>query len=136
MKFRGLLIAVALLAVLGGVVYWSNKKQKAGDTKTGATPSTKMLTIPEDQIREMRIKKTGGERTLLRKGDDGKWQIVEPQPLRADQETVNSMVSTLSSLSADKIVEEKAADLPPYGLNKPGLDSEGGHGRTARRGRC
>ena len=80
-----------------------------------------MLTIPEDQIREVRIEKTGGERTLLRKGDDGKWQIVEPQPLRADQDTVNSMVSTLSSLSADKLVEEKAADLSPYGLNKPGL---------------
>ena len=120
MKFRGLLIAVALLAVLGGVVYWSNSKQKSGDTKTADT-TTKVLTIPEDQIREVRIEKTGGERTLLRKGDDGKWQIVEPQPLRADQETVNSMVTALASLSADKIVEEKVADVAPYGLNKPGL---------------
>lgn len=120
MKFRGLLVGVALLAVLGGLVYWSNRKQKSADTKTSAT-ETKILSIPEDQIREVRIEKTGGEHTLLRKGDDGKWQIVEPKPLRADQDAVSSMVSTLASLSADKLVEEKAADISAYGLNQPGL---------------
>ncbi len=119
MKFRGLLVAVALAAALGGLVYWSNRS-KSGDTKTTDT-TTKVLTIPEDQIREVRIEKTGGEHTLVRKGDDGKWQIVEPEPLRADQDTVNSMVSALASLSADKVVEEKVDDVSPYGLNKPGL---------------
>lgn len=120
MKFRGLLAGVALLAVLGGLVYWSNKKQKSGEGAASDT-ATKILTIPEDQIREVRIEKTGGESTLVRKGDDGKWQIVEPKPLRADQDTVNSLVSTLASLNADKLVEEKAADVSPYGLNKPVL---------------
>ena len=29
MKPKGLLVAVALLAVLGGLIWWSNKKQAA-----------------------------------------------------------------------------------------------------------
>ena len=123
MKFRGLLVAVTLLAVLGGLVWWSNKTHKPGtDTKTADASGPKMLSIPEDQIREIRLKKTGSENTVLKKGDDGKWQIAEPKPLRADQETVNSMVSTLASLSADKVVDEKAADLAAYGLSTPAID--------------
>ena len=123
MKFRGLLVAAALLAVLGGLLWWSNKKQASVDsTKAADASAPKMLAIPEDQIREVRLKKTGAETTVLKKGDDGKWQIVEPKPLRADQESVNSMVSALASLNADKLVEEKAADLAAYGLKTPGMD--------------
>jgi hypothetical protein len=123
MKFRGLLVAVALLAVLGGATWWSNKKQSsAGDTKPADSSAPRMLTIPEDQIREIRVKKTGAENVVLKKGDDGKWQIVEPKPLRADQDAVNSMASALASLNADKLVEDKATDLGAYGLAAPAMD--------------
>ncbi|HWQ55754.1 MAG TPA: DUF4340 domain-containing protein [Bryobacteraceae bacterium] len=121
MRFRGLLVAVVLLAILGGAVYWSNKREGAAGEKKADT-SVKILSIPADQIREVRLAKAGSETTVLRKADSGQWEIVAPKPLRADQETVNSMVSTLSSLSADKVVEEKAADLAAYGLDKPGID--------------
>ncbi len=120
MQIRGLLIAVVLLAVLGGAVYWSNKREASGDKKP-ADAGPKILSLAEDDIREIRLARTGSAATVLRKGDDGQWQIVEPEPQRADQDAVKSMVSTLSSLNADKLVEEKAADLIPYGLEKPEL---------------
>lgn len=122
MKNRGLLVAVVLLALLAGGLYWSNKKQKAEAAKPSTDTSLKILTVPEDQIREVRLKKTGADTTVLRKGDDGKWQIVEPKPLRADQDSVTSLVNSLASLNGDKLVEEKAADLSAYGLNTPILD--------------
>jgi hypothetical protein len=122
MKGRGLLASVIVLAALAGALYWSNKKQKADAAKPAADTSPKILSIPEDQIKEVRIKKTGADTTVVRKGDDGKWQILEPKPLRADQDSVNSLTSTLASLNADKVVEDKAADLSPYGLNTPSLD--------------
>jgi ribosomal protein L12E/L44/L45/RPP1/RPP2 len=122
MKGRGLLTAVIVLAALGGTLYWSNRKQKADAAKPAADTTLKILTIPEDQIKEVKIKKTGADETVVRKGDNGKWQIVEPKPLRADQDSVNSLASALSSLNADKLVEDKAADLSPYGLNTPSLD--------------
>src|SRR4051812_29602700 len=122
MKPKGLLISVVLLAVLAGAVWWSNRaeaKKAAKGTDTG----TKILTIPEDQFQEIQIKKVTGEvERLTREG--GKWRITEPQPLPADQDAVASMVTSLSSLSADKVIEEKADDLKPYGLTDPTLTVE------------
>jgi hypothetical protein len=124
MKPRGLLAAVIVLAALGGALYWSNRKQKADAAKpaTDAAATTKILAIPEDQIKEVRLKKTGAETTVLRKGGDGKWQIAEPRPVGADQDAAKSLVSSLGTLNADKVVEDKAADLSPYGLSAPTLD--------------
>jgi hypothetical protein len=123
MKPRGLLAALIVLVALGGALYWSNRKQKADAAKPATdTASTKILSIPEDQIKEVSIKKTGAETTVLRKGDDGKWQIAEPKPQRADQDAVKSVASALATLNADKVVEDKATDLSPYGLSAPTLD--------------
>ena len=60
MKPKGLLIAVVLLAVLGGVTWWSNKSQ-ADKAKTPADAATKLLTIPDDQFQEIKIKKVTDE---------------------------------------------------------------------------
>jgi hypothetical protein len=118
MKFRGLMLGLIALAILGGLVYWSLKKQKADAAKPSADTTPKILSVSEDQIKQIEIKKKDGENTLLAKAD-GKWQIVQPKPLRADQDSVTSLVSTVSSLNADRLIEEKSADLSQYGLNAP-----------------
>src|SRR6478609_9269503 len=122
MKFRGLLVAVALLVVLTGLSYWSNKRKAAADAKPPADASPKVLTIPDDQFKQIKIAKTGGDTTLLARGDDNKWKITQPKPLNADQDSVSSLVSTLSSLSSDRLIEDKASDLAQYGLNKPTIE--------------
>ena len=120
MKPKGLLIAVVLLAVLGGVTWWSNKKE-ADKAKTPADTSVKLLSIPDDQFQEIKISKVTGE-VLALKRENGKWRMTAPQPLPADQDAAGSMVSALANLNADKVVEDKAADLKAYGLDKPTLD--------------
>ena len=60
MKPKGLLIAVVLLAVLGGLTWWSNTKE-AAKAKTPTDASTKLLTIPDDQFQEIKIKKVSDE---------------------------------------------------------------------------
>jgi hypothetical protein len=124
MKPRGLLAAVIVLAALGGLLYWSNRKQKAEAAKpaTDAAATTKILSIPEDQIKEISLKKNGGEATVLRLGGDGKWQLAEPKQQGADQDAAKSLIGSLSALNADKVVEDKAADLSAYGLNAPTMD--------------
>ena len=121
MRPKGLLIAVVLLAVLGGLIFWSNKKQAAAPPKSATDTTTRLLTISDDQFQEIRIKKLTGEVEDLKR-DNGKWRLVEPQPLAADQDTVGSIVTTLGSLTADKTIEPNATDLVPYGLNTPTLD--------------
>jgi hypothetical protein len=120
MRPKGLLVSVVLLAILGGVIWWSNKKQ-AASAKNPTDTTTKILTIPEDQFQEIRIKKTGGD-TIDLKRDNGKWSIVEPKPYTADPDTSSSLVSALTSINADKTVEDKATDLSPYGLKNPQID--------------
>ncbi len=120
MKPQGLLVAVALLAVLGGLVWWSNRKQAAA-SKSPTDTTTKLLTIPDDQFQAIHVKKLTGE-TIGLKRENGKWQMTDPKPLAADQDAVGSMVSNLSSLTADKVIEEHATDFKPYGLTDPTLD--------------
>ena len=98
MKFRGLLAAVVLLAALGGAAWWSDKKQKAEAGKPAADAPPKILTIPEDQFKQIQLIKKASDTTTLNKAD-GKWQIVQPKPLAADQDSVSSLVSSLASLA-------------------------------------
>ena len=120
MKPTGLLIAVALLAIVGGGIWWSNKKQGATPAKSPTDTSTKLLTIPADQFQEIRIKKLTETQDL--KLVDGKWRIVEPKPLAADQDSVTSMVTSLSALTADKAIDDNPSDLSAFGLTTPTLD--------------
>src|SRR5258708_4380342 len=104
MQFRGLLLAVAALAVLGLGVFLSNKYKK-DDDKKGASDAPKILTIPEDQITRLALQKRDGTPTILEKSD--KWKMTAPTGLNADQDAVNSLVTTLSSLASERLVDEK-----------------------------
>ena len=120
MKPKGLLIAVIVLAVLGVAVFWSNRKQAAA-SKSPVDASLKLLSIPDDQFQDIRVKKVTGEVFDLSR-ENGKWALKEPQPLPADQDAASGLVSSLSSLNGDKLIEDKATDLSPYGLNDPTLE--------------
>jgi Domain of unknown function (DUF4340) len=121
MKPKGLLIAVVLLAALGAGIWFSNKQQATSAAKTPSTTDAKILTIPEDQIQDIKIQHANGDTVELSK-TSGKWRLVQPQALGADPDASSSLVSSLTSITADKTIEDKAADFAPYGLNKPALD--------------
>ena len=121
MKPQGLLIAVALLAVLGGAIWYSNKHQAASAAKTPATNETKILSIPEDQVQDIKIQHANGDVVELSK-TTGKWRLVQPKELSADPDAASSLVSAVTSVTADKTIEDKATDVSPYGLSHPALD--------------
>ncbi len=114
MKSKGLLTACFLLLVLSAVIWWSNKKAATADKAPVETATVKLLNLPEDQIRNVEIRKRSGETINLQR-DGSLWQITAPKPFRADPDVVSSMLSTLSSLSSDRTVEEKATGMDQYG---------------------
>ncbi len=120
MKNKGLLIALAILAVLGGAVYWSDKQkdEEAKHPPVAADAAPKILTIPEDQIQSIRLERRAGETVAVSKAS-GRWEITEPKPLSADQDAVNGVVQNLANLASDRLIEDKAAKLDPYGLTTP-----------------
>jgi hypothetical protein len=119
MKPKGLLIAVAVLAVLGGLTWWSNKKQAAAAKATTDT-TTKILSIPSDQVQDIIVKKPT-ETVELQRLTGNTWKMTQPQPLPADADAASAMVTTLGTLNADTVVDAKATDLAPYGLQNPTL---------------
>lgn len=123
MKGYGLLIAAAALAALSGVLYWSNhKKSVEPDAKVSADAPPKILTLPEGDIAKLDIKRKGQGEVTLAKNNSGKWQITAPKALAADQSTVGSMVSTLATLTSERLIEDKATSLSDYGLADPPVE--------------
>ncbi len=121
MKSKGLLTASFFLLVLSAVIWWSNRKAATADKPPVETSTVKLLNLPEDQIRNVEIRKRSGETINLQR-DGSLWQITAPKPFRADPDVVSSMLSTLSSLSSDRTVEEKATGMDQYGLNQPVIE--------------
>ena len=118
MQIRGLLVAVALLGILGGAVWWSSKTKK-DEASTPATESPKILSLKEEDLQKIELHRGGGETTILERGDGGDWKITAPVAYAVDKDAVSSLVSALAKLEADKLVEEKVADFAPYGLKDP-----------------
>jgi len=124
MKLTGLLIAILVLAGLLGVVYWSNHHKFSEEASPKSSPSAaaKILSLNQADITHVTIRRKAQAQTNLSRGSSGAWQITAPEVLTADQEEVSKVLSTLSSLNADRLLEEKAADLAPYGLANPELE--------------
>jgi hypothetical protein len=123
MKSSGLMIAALVLAALSGVLYWSGH-HKPADTPS-ITPSEeapKILTLNAGDISRVEIDKQGALNVAVAKDPAGKWQITAPKALSADQSSVSSLVSSLSPLTSDRLVEDKAGDLQQYGLKSPSLE--------------
>ncbi len=125
MKGRGLLVAAIVLAALTGALYWSNR-HKSVETSADSTPesSPKILTLQPADVTGLSIRKKSGESIVLARNDAGQWQITAPQMLAADQDAVSNVLSTLSSLNSDRLVEDKPTNLDQYGLGQPSIEVE------------
>lgn len=86
------------------VMQWRNKK---------------VLAFERDQVRAVEIER-GAEKIALKKEGD-QWALTSPLQEGADRDTVSGLLSALELAEAQAFVAEKAQDLGPYGLDKPGL---------------
>ena len=119
MKLARLLIAAAVLAGLGGALWWSNKSEAAKVGKPDPKAPPKILDLKETDIKQIEIRHRDGEHTVVKRDGAGKWTITAPQSLAADQSAVSAIATTAASLAADRVVDENASNLPSYGLDPP-----------------
>ena len=122
MKLGGLLAALVVCAGLFGVVYWSNNHKKDDAPKADLEAPPKILTISEADIQKVEIRRKNGDDTVLDRAQGGKWRITAPKEFGADQETVTSLLTTVSDLASDRLVDDKTTDLAQYGLAAPAVD--------------
>src|SRR5580700_11651405 len=122
MKLRGLIVAAVILAALTGTLYWSNHHKPSDTTEASADVAPKILVVKEADIARFDLKKDGAEQVGGERNSPGQWRITSPSPLPADQSAVSSLLGTFSSLNSERLVEEKAGNLVPYGLDAPKLE--------------
>jgi len=122
MKGSGLIVAAIVLAGLVGALYWSNHHKPAGTTEASADAAPNILAVKTPDISKFDLKKDGTEQVAADRNGAGQWQITSPAALPADQSAVSSLLGTFSSLNSERLVEEKASNLAPYGLDAPKLE--------------
>ena len=120
MQFRGLLIAAAALALLGGLVWWSNKAEATKETAADPNAPPKIIDLAADKMQKVDITKDG-ETTSLERAADNRYRLVAPKELPADQDAASGVFTSLTSFVSDRVVEEKGGQLSNYGLDKPKL---------------
>ncbi len=122
MKIRGLIVAAFVFFILAGILYWSEHHKPGEDgAKASADAAPSILKLDSAAITRLDLKKSGTQPIDLTKTDSGKWKITAPQQFGADQSVVSEMLSTLSSLNSERLVEDKTANLKQYGLDEPTL---------------
>ena len=120
MKPIRLLIAVVILAGLGGAVWWSNKDEAAKEAKPPVDTTPQILALNETNIQGIEIhQREGNVTTVLKREGFGKWKITAPKPLEADQGVVAAITSGVVNLRATRLLEDTGSDLASFGLNPP-----------------
>src|SRR5205807_2915625 len=123
MKLHNLAIAAFVLAVLTWFLYWSERHKPADETsKLSADTPPAVLKLDQNSITKLELKKKDADPVVLSKSGLGDWRITAPKPFRADQSAVTGVISTISSLNSERVVEDKASDLQNFGLDQPLLE--------------
>lgn len=110
-----LMIALGVLVILGGFVYYTEENPPAFDDD-----KTPIVDVEQDSIQKIIVTRPDKDPIELQRGEDDKWTFGEPLTIPADEFSVNSMVSSLASMDSDRVVEENVVNWAPYGLTEQG----------------
>ncbi len=121
MKLRNLILAIVVLLALAGTLYWSEHRKPEDAAKPNPETPT-ILKVDQASVTKIELRRKDSEPIILAKSSSGVWQITQPKPLSADQGAVGGELSALSPLESSRVVEDKASDLKPYGLDHPATE--------------
>src|SRR5581483_9688700 len=110
-----LFMAVAL-AGLGAYVYFVELPAQRMEQETEAQ-TRKLLPFDEREISGLTVKSDAGEIALDK--SSGGWTIAAPLKTEADEREVQALIRALVTGKVQRVVEEKATALAPFGLDHP-----------------
>jgi hypothetical protein len=77
-----------------------------------------LLHVKRDDVRSMEVSGPEGSYTLART-DEGEWAFTKPLASRAGRWSVDGLLGTIENLRMEQVAAEAAADVRPFGLDKP-----------------
>ena len=115
MKQNPLLIAVLVLVVLGGFVYYTRENPPEPESDT-----VPLVRVSEAAIRKVTVIKPDSETIVVQREADQPWTFGNGVAAPADDSAINLMITNLASLDASRVVQEATVDWAPYGLDGDG----------------
>jgi hypothetical protein len=115
MKQNPLLIAVLVLVVLGGFVYYTRENPPEPESDT-----VPLVRVEEAAIRKVTVLKPGGQSIVVQRQAEQPWTFGNGVTALADDSAINLMITNLASLDAARVVQKETADWTPYGLEGDG----------------
>ena len=82
--------------------------------------SRRIISVEEDDIVRVTISRPRKDAITLERGEDGEWRFGEPYTFPVGESPVNTMISNLASMKADRLVDEQVRNWGPYGLDGAG----------------
>jgi|GEM_PF-1653828 len=117
---KRLLVTLAGVVVAGlamGAWAWFGvfQTEKAEEARKDA--EARLFALEAKDVERLEITTDKGSTTVTRK--DGAWTIAAPVEAKADGTAVESLLNKLVQARRKKLIDEKAADLAAFGLDKP-----------------
>lgn len=127
--YRNAIILVVIVGLLAGAYVFAKNIKSQDDTTTG-NDIIRIFDLDTTKMVELTLENNEGtfvfvRETVKEKDSEGKeverkvWKIKSPDDLKINESNVNSIAINFATLIADKVVEENAADMSKYGLDKP-----------------
>lgn len=106
-----LAIAVVVLAVVIGFLYWPPKAKPAAAAKA-------LVTVTSDQVQRVAIEQPGQPAVeATRSGSD--WKLDQPYSFAADSATLASLINSLGNITDAQAVGDSKPNLASFGLDQP-----------------
>jgi hypothetical protein len=113
--WRLLLLFLALAALLAALVFLKDKPQEE-TAENNETKSIELLKVDKEKIQKVSVKSTKGNYDLKKSGDT--WTI-EGASFKIDQDAVDNILNSLTTITADRLIKENSSELEEYGLKEP-----------------
>ena len=113
---RSTLVALAILVLLIGIVYWLERDDGS------VADVERVFDVAEDAIERVTILRLAGEPVVLEREDES-FRIVRPLDAACDQREVNLVLSNLATMTLVRsFAREDDTDMTEFGLETPTLE--------------
>jgi hypothetical protein len=118
MSYKTTLVIAVLLILLGGYAYWF--EYKGGQKKEEQKEKEKTLfEVKKEDVTRIQIDGLDPKPVMLAPSGKDAWMMNQPLQARADQGTVDRILSAFEKVKYKEVIEEQPKNLSSYELDKP-----------------
>ena len=122
-KFLNTLIALVVLAGTWGAFTYYDKHKGNEKPPVETSNQVKIFSVDAQHIQSITFKPRDGEAFTCRR-ENGKWTITDPRHLEVDQGNFSGILNSLTTATADEVVDPHPTSLKDFGLDPPSFTLE------------